>query len=178
MRKIGSQKESDAKKKKLTAVIGAFFLAILILGTVGYAFIYSPSFYSNTPAQNNIVDPRAVEFEGQSFVFANTPEEVSDVSVNVEKSLDDFLGLSFYVDIKDAAAAQEVMGFLTPYIGRAQQACQGPCEQDLPEKTCEDNILIFSNEPEPKVYQEDNCVFIEGGLEGADAFIYHLMEKR
>ena len=70
----------------------------------------------------------------------------------------------------------QALGFLGPFVSRIQEACYGPCEEDLPEKSCEDNLIVVKESEESKIYQEENCIFIEGGTGAIDAFFYRLFE--
>jgi len=63
---------------------------------------------------------------------------------------------------------------LNAYASRVQEACYGKCDKNLPEKSCNDSLIVFRQNDSEKISQSDNCIFIEGNLRDADAFIYKL----
>jgi len=117
-----------------------------------------------------------VTFEGQSFNIKNPPEAVVDISVESSIAIENYIGQILYMDTKDNGEIErEVFSLLGRYVTRAPRACHGPCEEDLPEKDCSQNIIIWEESTTNKVYQEQNCIFIEGDVMAVDAFIYYLM---
>jgi len=184
MRRIGSEKEIEYKRKRNMIIISVAMLGLLIFGTVGYAFIASPTTYDQTDPTTtplstepvNLGDRWAVPFEGQTFYLKNSPESTKNISVNTTIILDDYVGKMLYLDSTNTLAEQEIIGVLGRYISRAQKACQGPCEADLPEKDCTENIIVFEENTENKVYQDEKCIFVEGDILTLDAFLYRLMK--
>jgi hypothetical protein len=182
MRKIGTEAELEKKRKRGVLVISIFILVILVLGTVGYAFIYSPSPTSenNNPSQSantitNLGTQWAVNFEGQTFLLSNPPEKVNEIPIEGIISLDNYVGKNIYISSNNNALTAEVAPVLARYASRTQLACYGACEDDLPEKDCTENLIVIKEGEEQKIYQDQSCTFIEGGLESIDAFIYHLL---
>jgi flagellar basal body-associated protein FliL len=43
MRKLGSEKNAEEKRKRNTLILSIFMLVVLVGGTAGYAFITNPS---------------------------------------------------------------------------------------------------------------------------------------
>src|SRR3989344_1756426 len=72
-------------------------------------------------------------------------------------------------------ATNEIASTLGIYSQRIQLVCYGSCEQDLPEKDCSEEIIVFKDSQENKVYQEENCIFIEGDIKAVDAFLYKIL---
>ena len=54
----------------------------------------------------------------------------------------------------------EIAYNLGKFASKVQNACYGQCNEDLPEKTCTDNLIVISYSNTSKVYQQDNCIFI------------------
>ena len=84
-----------------------------------------------------------------------------------------YAGSTVYVVSENQAVFFEISATMGRFL-RVQEACYGPCEEDLPEKNCTDNLIIWQDSPENKVYQEENCVFIDGDMRTVDAFLYDL----
>jgi hypothetical protein len=180
MRKIGNEESLAQKKKRNTLYISIFMLAVLVLGTVGYAFASYEGTSNNGQSQQSVgADGRfSVVFGGQTFYLTSSLEEVKNVSVNVSLTLNNYAGKPLYISSGNGAVLSETYQIFSKYSSRIQEACYGPCEKDLPEKTCSDNLLVWKDSEENRVYQEDNCVFIEGDLRAVDAFIYKLVGMR
>ena len=70
----------------------------------------------------------------------------------------------------------EISLSLGRYTGRIQEACYGKCDKDLPEKDCTQNLIVWKDSAENKVYSQGKCVFIEGDLRAVDAFLYKIFE--
>lgn len=183
MRKLGSEKELEQKKKRNTLILSIFMLLVLIGGTAGYAFITNPG---------STIDPNAgsedgselarfagnrwiVNVDGLDMSFANSPESVSDIPVDQTTSTFSYIDKPLYIVSENNAVNAELGTVLSNYVSRIQRACYGPCEDDLPEKDCSENMIIWEDSVENRVYQEENCIFIEGDLRAVDAFLYHML---
>ena len=179
MRKIGTDNQIE-KRKKSTLAIGIFILVLMVLSTLGYAFIYGPGFSSQqdnpqSSEPTNVGGKWAVNFEGQTFYFTHSKDEVSEIEVSSTANLNDYVNTQLYVDSTNQAVNSELAAVLARYSSRIQRACYGSCEEDIPEKDCTTNLIVWKDAAESKVYQEQNCVFIEGDLRAVDAFLYHLL---
>ena len=177
MRKVGTEKYLEEKKKTNAIYIGVFMLGVLVLGTIGYAFsAYRESTNANNGNQDVNPDGKfGVEFEGQTFYLTNSLEQVKEVPVETTIGLNDYVGKTLYFSVDDQATLYESYQFLSKYSNRLQEACYGSCNKDLPEKNCTENMIIWKESENNKVYQQDKCVFIEGDLRAVDAFLYKIM---
>ncbi len=180
MRKLGTEKEIEKKKQRTVIVVSVFMLAILVVSTVGFSFLSGTGFSdgnsNNAPAQQitNLGNQVAVNFEGQTFYLTNPPEAVEEIPTEISKSLNDYVNTQTYIDSANQEALTEIASVLNKY-SRIRLACYGPCEEDLPEKDCTENLIIFKDKETSRVYQEQNCVFIEGDIRAVDAFLYKLL---
>lgn len=180
MRKIGSDKNIEKKRKIGTIIISVFILLLLVVGTAGYAFLSNPNSItrSDNPPTDGAVDlggTWAITIQGRTFYFSNSPEEVQDIPVDITATLQTYAGNTLYLDSEDQTVTQEILATLGQFSNRFQEICQGSCpDKNLPEKDCTENLIVWKESQENKVYQQDNCVFIEGDLESVDAFIYTL----
>jgi hypothetical protein len=174
MRKVGSLEAQEEAKKRNIMVISIFILVIMVFGTVGFAF----SSYSGEERDSIGVDEdRVIEVGGEKFYLGNSVGDVENISVEVYLSTWDYSGGKLYIDSENQAVFQEIQFTLGRIADRVQGACYGECERNLPEKNCTSNLIIWKDSPENKVYQEENCVFIEGDLRAVDAFIYKVFGK-
>jgi hypothetical protein len=181
MRKIGSEKTLEAKKKRNTLIISIFILLVLIGGTAGYAFI--TGFRSDNKSNNPTTEDGAtlvgskwyIPLNGNDFYFTNSPESVKDIQVNITSTISSFNSLPIYISSDNSAVSSEIAMVLGKYASHVQSACYGPCEQDLPEKDCSENLIVWRDAPERKVHQEQKCIFIDGDLSSVDAFLYKIL---
>lgn len=178
MRKIVSEQEREKKRKRNNLFMSIFLLAILVLSTAGYALLSN----NDSPATTNsgtgiqLVGNRwIVPINGIDFAFTNSPADVKDIPVEITSSISSLQSSSLYISSSNTAVISEVVSNLGKYVPRIQNACYGPCEQDLPEKDCTQNLIVWKDSPENKVYQDQNCIFIEGDLRAVDAFLYKIL---
>lgn len=180
MRQIGSERELEQKRKRNVLVLSLFMLAVLVIGTAGYAFLSNPN-PQDVSAENN--NQEKVRFDGtrwvlimdsENFYFLNSPDSAENISVNTTLSLFNYKGMPLYIASDNNAVNSEIASTVGRYASRVQQACYGSCGNDLPEKNCTENLIIWKDSAENKVYQEENCVFIEGDMSAVDAFLYRL----
>jgi hypothetical protein len=177
MRRIASKEESEKVQKRRIRILSLFMLIILVASTMGYSFLQSPE-DKKTSSNTGVVEDASgrwlVKIGEQTLSFSNSPQSTKDVPVQVYKSLNDYYGKSVYIASDNQAAAYEIASTLGNYASRVQPACYGNCSQDLPVKNCSDNLIVWKDSTENKVYQEDSCIFIEGDLKAIDAFLYNI----
>ncbi|MBU0907412.1 MAG: hypothetical protein KKD18_02520 [Nanoarchaeota archaeon] len=184
MRKIGSEKQIEQRRKRNTLILSVFMLFVLVGGTAGYAFITNqrtndgPTNSENNEGSQlaNLIGNRwVINVDGKDMSFTNPPEEVFDVPVTQTNTVLTYSGKPLYVVSTNNAVNAEVAAVLGNYASRVQRSCYGPCDDDLPEKDCSENLIIWRDAPENRVYQDENCIFIEGDLKAVDAFLYNLL---
>jgi len=101
---------------------------------------------------------------------------IENIPVDISLTPESYLGGNIYIESDNQGILQELASTIGSF-SRLQEACYGKCEENLPEKTCDDNLIVWKESAENKVYQENNCVFIEGDISAADAFIYKLFNQ-
>ena len=186
IRKIKTQEEIDAKKRKNKILLAVSIIIIMVFSTLGYALIgngagaqQKKKYNGYTFVQNN--GYWSVTAENQAFYFKYLPEEIENVSVKGIYNLQTYSNKPLYF-VNNNIASNQILSNLGSLISRYQEACLEDmnCTSNLPKKTCEDNVIIFENfnensSSETKVYQNKNCVYISGDFtKGADAFSYKL----
>lgn len=170
MKPILTKEEKEKRERRRIQAIGIIMLLIMVLSTFGYAII----FYSgNKNSQNENNDNELTNLEESFLTYSKN--QTRDIPVNVEKKLSDYKGKIFYVAGAGENEKREITKVLYGKVDTIMPACYGSCEYDLPEKNCSEQILVFKNGSSERVYQEDECVFVEGGLKALDAFLYYLI---
>ena len=182
MKKIESRFDREKKQKRNTTILAVVVLALLVTSTVGFAFFLNPRDISqqnnNQPQEGTVTNVGGrwqVYTEGQTFYLSNSPEAVKNISVEITLSLNSYVGAPVYISSDNQAISNEVAEVINRYASRLQPACLGNCSEDLPEKTCEDLMIVWRDSVERKVSQEQNCIFIDGDMNSVDAFLYRLL---
>lgn len=176
MRAINSKEVAERKARRNKLVVGIFFIVLLVFSTAGFA-LYDSDGSSNSETENGQYNGQywVYSLGGQLFYFTAHKSEITNIEVNIQKTLAGYLGSNLYIDSENSLVASEINNNLARYSSRVQMACYGPCEYNLPEKDCSENMIIFRESAERKVYQTDNCVFIDGDIYAVDAFLYKIL---
>lgn len=188
MRKIQTPEETERRKKRNNTIIGGFFIFLLLFSTAGFALF---SGTGSTPGNvddsgdgggfGSNFDGRYWTYQrsGQQYFFSNTLELSQKIDVQITNTFESYTGNILYVDSQDQEALSEISINLGRHVNRIQQACYESCEENLPEIGCSgedaENLIIFVDSEEKNVYQENNCVFIEGDLVSMDAFLFKIL---
>jgi hypothetical protein len=181
MRRILSRQEIERKERRNRTVGGVVLIFLLVVSTIGFAIT---GLGGGSNKENNELKEGSGFYNGngwiylvggQEYFFNNNKESVLGVSLNIQKNLGDFAGKQVYVYSENPAVSNQLFTILGRFASRIQEACYGSCEKDLPEKTCQDNLIVFVEKEEEGIYQEDNCVFIEGSLKTAEAFLFSML---
>ncbi len=182
MRRIQT-KQAKYRKEKRNQIILGIILVILLLGSIiGYSV--SSALNSNNSGVS-VEEYKGLEFvnsqgywilslQEQEFYFSYLPQEVENVSVLGEYELQEYLEKPLYFVDSDAYVQQEVLLNLDRYVQRYQDACLNNTNCEGPIKTCEDNLIVYS-EGDNKVFKQENCVYIQGDLKAVDAYLYKLL---
>lgn len=176
IRKIQSAEESERKRKRNTLILSIIMIAILVFSTAGY-FTFREEGNAGNEKVENVGGEWIIKYGEQSMRVSNAPEIVQNTTILTSLNLEDYYGKVVYVSSNDEEF-YEMASSLGKYTERMQPACFGECEKNLPEKNCTSEKLIVvmpKNESEgSKIYEEDNCLFITGGIKAVDAFIYKI----
>lgn len=172
MRRIETKERLEKKRKLKVAIISFFMLFIMVLSTIGFAFM------SNNDATEVIPEAReegqiSFQYASQEITLRSTYEEIKEVSTNISSTILDLNGKNIYISSANKGILQE-LSLLSLISQRVQEGCYGKCDENLPEKDCTSNLIVWVESSNNRVYQEQNCIFIEGDIKAADAFIYTL----
>jgi hypothetical protein len=176
IKKLTSKKEEQKKAKKNQLIIGLALVGLMIVSTFGiivnsfgddeesqeinyqgYVFEQSNGFYILSLGQNQ-------------FYFKSNPLELKDLEYdqNYTKLISNYLSSPIYLDSIDQVAYAELYQNLINFAQKIQPGCidEETCQnQNYPIKTCEDNLIIIRIAENNNIYQEENCIFIEGKKE-------------
>lgn len=175
IRKLESREESEKKRKRNTLIISIILISILVFSTAGY---FSLSSKEEKKEGESVVQEMGNEwvmkYGEQNLKFSSSPEAAKNTSVIMASTLNNYYGKSFYIVSESDAVYYEIAYNLGSVAGRIQPACYGKCEKNLPEKNCNETLIIYNQSGQNRVYQSDNCVFIEGSMSAVDAFLYRI----
>lgn len=179
IRKIESAEEAERKGKRNTLILSIVMISILVFSTAGYFTLRDSSESSTgTGSKNvqNVGDAWVLTYGGQSIKISSSPESAENVSISLSKTMDDYYGKTIYISSESESGFYEIYSTLGQYTERVQEACYGKCERNLPEENCSERVIVIKTNltEKGKIYEEGNCVFIEGGMDAIDAFLYKI----
>ena len=185
MRKIETKEDAMRKRRKNQIIVGAVLVGLMIVSTLGYSLMNGASNQdkSSQVTEGGYVFTREgnlwkTSIDGQTFRFQYLPSELENVPVEGNYELGAYYNQPVYF-VNLSPGVSEILMNLQDYILRYQEACLNgtECNENLPVKNCDSDLIIFINGNETKVYNKQNCVFIEGEpIMGADAFLYRLLK--
>ncbi|MEK6906701.1 MAG: hypothetical protein AABW81_03700, partial [Nanoarchaeota archaeon] len=114
------------------------------------------------------------------FTFRNNPNEVPKINSEVNY-LNKYSGKPLYLSSESQEAEAEVYTNLYQVSERVQRACfeEKSCIENLPVKTCSDNLIIIRINESINIYQDENCVFISSPRENitqiTDEFLFKIL---
>jgi len=174
MRRIRTHKDKKKSQKKNQIIIG-IILIVVMFGSVFGIIVNSFDNSNNTQT--------SVKYNGHTFDYSNglwntnigsyvfsivnKPSELSNVTYvnNTLKGLNSYAGQPLYMASgNNYDSAAEIFRNLNPVVERFQNACLAneTCEGNYPIKDCTSNLIIIKESTLPRIYQDNNCVYIEG----------------
>jgi len=183
MRKIESVESKEKKDKKRQQVLSVTLIVILTISVAGYAAFSGTGDKKN---EERIYNGLSFNYENgfwktdineKLLVFSKLPYDLEEVSIEMNISYLDYIDKPLYlVGQYPSTITYNLQGIPL----RMQNACINnfTClDETLPIKNCSnDNMIVFSESNTSKIYQEENCVFLEGNLNDvSDKFIYNLL---
>ena len=174
MRRIETAEELEKKAKRKARLIAILMLIILLGSTAGYAFFSSTGSDNTNTDANNVGGKWEIDYQNQKLYLSNSRTAIENIDVSTNTIIEDYTGKPLYIDSDNSGVANEIASTLGLFASRVQLACYGKCDDNLPEKNCTDNLIVWKSSSTNKVYQEDNCVFLEGDIRSADAFLYKM----
>ena len=173
--------------------MGSILIVLLVFSSVGYSFLQNAGDDSSTDSikENGLTFIRYGEYwktiiQNSEFYFKYLPSEVSNISVMGTYNLQEYSGKPLYF-VNPGFATGEILQNINSYVSRYQEACiysetssleiQNKNCSELPIKNCsEDNVIIFTNSTQMRVWKEGSCVYLsEEYTQSADAFLYSML---
>ena len=172
IKRIESKEESSKKHKRNQFILAGFLMIIL----VGSLFGIVVSSFGKSSSENSVsyngyeffVNNGYYSFESGDnvFYFSYNPNNISKSTddVSLTKTLADYAGKTVYVASDDYSSYFEIVQNFDPVVSRIQGACVDVvcADNSLPAKTCDDDVIVIKISDENKIYEKNNCVFIEG----------------
>lgn len=170
-----TQVERETRDRRRTRILGILLLLIMVGSTAGYAFILYQSNTSNNVENNDQQEPINNE---PTLSLSYGFDAVSDIPVNISFILQEYAGKTVYIDSEDSASFNEIARIFEQQSSRVQAACYGRCKKNLPEKNCSEMLVVVNSAAmNPRVRQQESCVFVDGDIKAVDAFLYRLAGK-
>jgi len=183
---IETKKDRDRKNKRNQWIIGGILIFIMMGSTFGiivdsfgtksnvdkveyngYTFVYENEFWTTTVGN-------------YKFIFKYNPTQIERIDSEL-RYLNSYSGTPVYISSEDYNSKIEVYRNLGNVAERFQEACleEKGCQGDFPIKDCSNNFIIIREANESKIYQNENCVFIEGKEENltqiTDEFLFQII---
>jgi hypothetical protein len=99
-----------------------------------------------------------------TFGFMNNPNDIGNLNVNfvINNYLTQYSGKPLYIYSDNSEAESEIYINFYKVAERIQKACYSGlnCTEDVPVKTCENNLIILQYSNNIKIEQKENCLFI------------------
>lgn len=175
--------QTSAETSKRSSQLFLYFaVGIMILSSVGYAFLSSPS--TDTLPTDGSATPSGVidqgngvwsaNIYGASFQFLTDPADVATVSLLSNLTLAELAASEIEYDIESPGLA-EALGSTLGQLVPSQPVCIGPCTADVPERDCTTPVISWNQTASVnRVSQTKQCVMIEGNRTAFDAWVYRL----
>lgn len=186
IKRIETKSDREKREKRNKMFIGIVLVIVMLLSTAGYAIIER--------GKEDKVVYNGIKFtktdNGWTWITQNfemltqfNPREVKNISSNVVSTASKFISSNVYFvayRFDEKAASDEIYRNLRPsrsqYVCLEENANDTECA-DLPLKSClKDNVFVVLVKNETKIYEQDNCVFIESDsdniIKAADRFLF------
>ena len=175
IKRIESEEEREKRRKRKNRIFIILMLLILVGSSAGFAFLSKPGSNSNQQQNTNVTNvggSYALNYGTDTLYFSYPPDSTKDIKVDINYGINDYHTSPLYVVSDNDGVFSEIASTLGKYSQRAQPACYGKCDKNLPEKNCTENLIVWNESAQQRIYQEEKCVFITGDLRAVDAFLY------
>ena len=189
MKRLISKQEKERKERKNQTIIGLVLVFIMVSSVIGFGLMY------RSGGNESGADGEKIVYNGFEFTYVNgfwtiggfsfryNPQEAPDIGEELADGTY-YAGLPLYVYSESLEAEREIFVNLGNVAERIQQACpeEEQCSEDIPTKNCENNFIIIKESENERIFQIENCVYIEGSQENlaklADSFLFKILGVR
>ena len=176
IKRLETAQEMKRKEKRRQYALGIVLIVVLFGSVFGIIVNTFNSSSSDNPNQKLNYNGHVFEvFNGyyntsignNVFYFSNSPNETDLVPVltNFSRKISSYSGKEVYISSKSYPVYAELAQNLNSFALRVQGACKSGeycADKTLPLKTCSDNLIIVKNSTINKIYEDNNCIYIEG----------------
>lgn len=189
MRKIISKQDEGKKKRTNQLVIGGILIVVMVLSTLGYSLNSGENDSTESVTYNGIKFAKDsglwnANIGDFTFSFKYNPKETEKINSSLNM-IDEYNSKPLYLFSESVEAGTEIyrnLFYSNSLVERIQEAClegEACTNPDAPIKTCSDNFIIIKESENDRIYQQENCVFIEGKKEDltklADSFLFKII---
>jgi len=187
IKKLQSKKDKNKKKKKnqrLLAIVLIFIMFGSVFGVI-VTFFNSSLSKDKTQAKNdnymgfdltNVNGYYALTLGNKNLYLSTDPNDLQkiDILINTTKSLSYYSQKPLYIDSFNSYASQPIEQNLYGTPERISSACINATDcanVNAPIKTCKDDVIVIRIGLENKIYDDNNCVYIEAKKADMDEVI-------
>lgn len=183
MREIETEITRARRQRKRQLILSVFMIVLLLGSTAGYAISLIGNDDGTTQDKSGkpYFDGSSwvVPYGSLSFNVQSSPDEAKNVLIEGDITSSLYAGRAVYLAVESPVLKQQVGEVLSAFAQRVQEACYGSCDSpDLPEKTCNEPLVVWRAADTNRVYRNASCVFIEGDYAAVDAFVYRILGYR
>lgn len=184
IRKIRTQESIDKEKKRNQLIVGIVMTVLIVLSSAGYAIMSredSTNKIQKTTYGNLIFVQNAgywqTKMGNKVLYFSNLPQNVSNIAVSSNITLNNYVGKNVYV-VNPNPAFASISSALEGIALRIQEACidEKDCiERNLPMKNCTSYLIVYEPSENSSIEMKENCVYLKGDFfASSDKFVYRL----
>lgn len=181
MRKIISKEVEDKKAKRNRMILGFFLVFIMFFSVAEYAFLSNPD--TTTNSEINSVSYNGLKFtsqngywilnkDGNNFIFRYNPNQVTATGSEIN-GIENYYNKPLYIKANNINVESEIRTNLAVFTN-------GVIITD--KEDCNDNAIIIENKNISKIYQQENCVYIQGAeselVKLTDEFLFNILDIR
>ncbi len=186
MRKITSKYAQKKKEKRKQILVSIVLTGILFASIVGFGF-------QGNYGEDNKIEYKGYEFTEQNgywvtniqdvdFLFKYNPLQIQEY-ISLVNTSGNYYDKFVYLFSEDSTAEIELYSSMRYLSKKLQNACLEGREcpyQNMPNKTCENNVVILELDKEAGIERDQNCVYIRGETQEeliryVDAFLFKLL---
>jgi hypothetical protein len=171
IRKIRTQDSIEREKKRNQLVIGIVMTVLIVLSSAGYAIMSREDSSTRTQkvTYGNLVFQSIngywqTQLGNKVLYFNNLPQNVSEIPLTINITLNDYSGKTVYI-VNNNPAASSLATSLEGITSRIQEAClnETDCiEKNVPLKDCSSYLIVYETAQNNSIEMKDKCIYLRG----------------